>query len=96
MSENEVIPDPAELLLKARQAGVTIQPNGKGGLRLSPARLVTPEIFYGARRIKPQLLALVSKLEAAGVTDDALILEAVALFKVAPKGVITAPVLHGC
>jgi len=87
MMETESIPEPAELLLKARKAGVTIQPNGKGGLRLSSSRLITPELFYGCRRVKAQLLALVSKLGAVGATDDPLVLEAVALFNVRPEGI---------
>src|SRR5436190_4907073 len=87
MKENEVIPVPADLLLQAHRHGVTVSQNGKGGLLLSPSRLVTPEIFYGARRVKPQLLALVSKLEAVGADDDALILEALALFNVKPESI---------
>jgi hypothetical protein len=86
MSEAKIIPDPAELLLKARKVGVRITDNGKGGLRLSPARLVTPEIFYCARRVKAESLPLVARLEAIGAIDDPLILEAVALFNVKPKG----------
>src|SRR6266480_5103907 len=87
MEENQVLPEPAELLLKAHHSGVTVQSNGKGGLRLSPLRLVKPELFYGARRIKPALLALVSKLEECGAADDPLILVAVALFKVEPESI---------
>jgi len=65
----ETLPDPAELLRIADRCGVTISPNDKGGLQLSPSRLVTPELFYGARRVKPQLLALL-KTQASAATRN--------------------------
>jgi hypothetical protein len=77
---------PGELLLKAFRHGLTIRLNGKGGLRLAPARLATPEISYGVWRLKAELLPLVARLEAVGAIDDPLILEAVALFNVKPEG----------
>jgi hypothetical protein len=63
MMEPETLPDPAELLRIAQRCGVTIHATDEGGLRFSPSRQVTPELFYGARRVKPQLLALLKQTQ---------------------------------
>jgi hypothetical protein len=72
-----------ELLFKAHRAGVTIRANN-GKLRLTPARLCTPSRIEAVKALKPQLLALVTRLERNGALDDPLILEALVLFDAKP------------
>jgi hypothetical protein len=76
-----------ELLFKAWQTGVTIRLNGRGGLRLAPSRLLTPERIQAVRENKTKLLALVTGLEQCGAQSDPLILEALAVFNATPSRV---------
>ncbi len=67
------------LLFKACRQGVSIQLNGRGGLRLAPSQ-AAKGLIPAVRQCKPELLALVTSLERYGAQDDPLILEALALF----------------
>ena len=77
-----------EILFEAYTQGISITADGKGNLRITPARLVNPKRIADIKAHKRELLALVTDLLRYGALDDPLILEALALFNATPKGFV--------
>ena len=80
------------LLFMAWEKGYSLRPRS-GSVRISRADGTTiPEgLITEVRAHKPQLLALLAKLETYGAVDDGLVLDALSLFNAEPKGLVKTP-----